>query len=44
MKVEMGLVEILEQKYQAVANKLDKAELQSQQSKFKEDIVTQEKI
>jgi len=39
----MGLVEVLEQKYQEVSKKLDKAELISSQSKFKADLATKEK-
>jgi len=39
----MGLVEILEQKYQQVSQKLDKAELISSQCTFKADVAIKEK-
>ena len=39
----MGLVEVLEQKYQKVASKLDKAEQTASQCIFKCDIATKEK-
>jgi len=43
IKVEMGLVDVLEQKYQQVSQKLDQAEMTASQAKFKCDIATKEK-
>lgn len=41
-KVESGLVNVLEKKYQEVAQKLDKALLDKQQSKFQQEVLVKE--